>query len=125
MSIVVDSSALIAFVKDEPGADVVQEALSDAMVSAVIFAECLSKLANQGYDADTARTRFLTAGLIVQPLALQDVERVLSLHALALRGVSLADRVCLALALDRGVPVLTGDRVWADLGLMLEVRLIR
>lgn len=111
--------------KDEPGADVVHEALGDAMVSAVVFAECLSELATQGYDASTARARFLTAGVIVHALALQAVQRVLSLHALAMRGVSLADRVCLALALDRGVPVLTGDRVWPDLGLPLEVRLIR
>lgn len=125
MSVVIDTSALMAFIKDEPGADLVEQNLPGALVSPVIFAECLSKLANQGYDAEAARDDFLIGGLEVPDFTISDVSGVQALHALALRGVSLADRFCLALALDRSVPVLTADRPWVDLGLPIEVRLIR
>ena len=94
-------------------------------MSSVIFAESLSKLANLGYDAEAARLRFVAAGVNVMDFTVADVGAVLSLHRLVTRGVSLADRVCLALAIQRGLPVLTGDRAWADLGLPVEVRLIR
>ena len=40
-------------------------------------------------------------------------------------NVSFADRACLALALENGLPVLTGDREWAKLDLGIEIRLIR
>jgi PIN domain nuclease of toxin-antitoxin system len=40
-------------------------------------------------------------------------------------GLSLGDRACLALAEKLGCPVVTADRVWASLGLGLEVVLIR
>jgi PIN domain nuclease of toxin-antitoxin system len=41
------------------------------------------------------------------------------------RGISMGDRFCLALAEELGLPVVTGDRRWKDLGLPLDVRLIR
>lgn len=43
----------------------------------------------------------------------------------SMRSSALADRACLALALDRDLPVLTADRVWTQLGLPLDIRLIR
>jgi PIN domain nuclease of toxin-antitoxin system len=41
------------------------------------------------------------------------------------RNISLADRACLSLAMELGMPVLTGDRAWRDLDLGVEVRLFR
>jgi len=41
------------------------------------------------------------------------------------RGVSLADRFCLQLAMELRVPVLTTDRIWASLNLDVEVVLVR
>jgi PIN domain nuclease of toxin-antitoxin system len=40
-------------------------------------------------------------------------------------GLSLADRVCLALGIDRNLPVVTGDRAWASAGLPVELVLFR
>jgi PIN domain nuclease of toxin-antitoxin system len=40
-------------------------------------------------------------------------------------GLSLADRACLALAIERGAAVLTADRTWAELDLGIEIRLVR
>ena len=125
MTLVIDTSALMAFIKDEPGGQAVGSQLADAIASPVIFAETLSKLAAQGFDADAARADLLVAGLTVEPMRLADVQAVVSLQSLANGSISLADRICLALALDRGLPVLTADRAWAGLGLPLDVRLIR
>lgn len=40
-------------------------------------------------------------------------------------GLSLGDRACLALAQHLGLPVLTTERVWADLPLEIPVLVIR
>lgn len=125
MTFVVDASALIALVQNEAGAERVASEIQDAVVSPVILAECLSKLAARGYDPDTLRRNFLIAGLSVETVRPEDVGSVVSLHRLSKNNVSLADRFCLALALDRGLPVLTADRPWATLGLPLKIDLIR
>jgi len=41
------------------------------------------------------------------------------------RSISLGDRACLALAIELGMPVLTGDRAWRDLDIGVEIRLFR
>jgi PIN domain nuclease of toxin-antitoxin system len=40
-------------------------------------------------------------------------------------GLSLGDRACLALAIDRKATVYTTDRAWAELGLGIRVEVIR
>jgi len=123
--IVIDSSALIALVRQEPGADRVAAAIDGAFVSAVILAESLSKIADFGYDPEAVRTGFLAAGINVTAFGPADVGAVVALHGFSKQRISLADRFCLALALDRNLPVLTGDRAWAGLGLPLKIELIR
>ena len=123
--IVIDSSALIAFVKNEPGADRVEVMIGESIVSIVVLTECLSKLALQGFDPEATKARLLAAGLRVEPFGDSNMPAVIALHRLARQNISLADRFCLALALDQRLPVLTGDRPWAALGLPLEIELIR
>ena len=125
MTVVIDTSALMAFIKHEPGGDGVAAQLGDGIVSPVIFAETLGKLAAQGFDAEAVRRDLLAAGLRVETFGLDEVPSVVALQWLANGRISLADRICLALAIDRSLPVLTGDREWSSLGLPLDVRLIR
>lgn len=40
-------------------------------------------------------------------------------------GLSLADRACLALALEKSLPVLTADRAWQQLQLEVDIRVVR
>lgn len=132
MSRVLDASALLAFLQGEPGAERVAEALArPAAISAVNYAEALGKLAEDGETAEELARHFEAEGLVGGVL---EVEAVLPEDAPAIAalrrstrhlGLSLGDRACLALALRLGLPVMTADRAWRELGLEVEVEAIR
>jgi ribonuclease VapC len=121
--IVLDSSALLATFFEEPGYEQVDAVLPEAMMSVVNLAETLTRLVR---DADAMAARLATAGISFEPL---DWPQVITAAKLELStrhlGLSLGDRVCLALAIERDLPALTADRAWAKLDLGVEVRLIR
>jgi ribonuclease VapC len=123
---VLDASAILAVLYDEPGADVVRAAESGARVSALNFAEVVSKLVDNGMLADIARQ---TAAEL--PYAIIALDKIGATEAGILRlttrraGLSLGDRVCIALAAELGLPILTADRQWARLDLGVDVQLIR
>jgi PIN domain nuclease of toxin-antitoxin system len=125
-SAVLDTSALLAYVKGEPGADLVASLIGDAVISAVNFAEAVTKLVEKGATLDVARM-----ALGVASIEVVDFDRALAERAGALvaktkvAGLSLGDRSCLALAARERVPAVTGDRAWARLSLDVDVRLIR
>ncbi|MEO6276264.1 type II toxin-antitoxin system VapC family toxin [Roseateles sp.] len=117
MPFVYDTSALLASVFSEPGGDAVVDLAvgHGGLMSAVNWAECASKLADQGYPK--ARVEFelkqfglevvsLTAGLALQAGLLRPSTRTL--------GLSLGDRCCLALAASLAdATVVTADKAWA------------
>ena len=125
MTVVIDSSALLALVKREPGADRVLEVMRDAVASPVILAECLGKAGRFGYDIAATEAMFMAAGLRLSEIEIADIRLVAQLHARPDRNISLADRFCLALAMRLSLPLVTGDRPWAALGLPIDLRFIR
>ena len=129
---VFDASALLAFLHGEPGADVVSDALANvSVVSAANWAEVLSKFVDEGEDPDDLAERLesegvLSLGLEVLPVTAVDARMIARLRSLTRSaGLSLGDRVCLALGLRLGYGVLTADRQWAMLDIGLEIKLIR
>jgi len=132
MSTVLDASAFLAWVFDEPGADRVDEALlRGAVIHTVNWAEVLSKLAERGIDPGKAEQDLSERGVLGQTLTVDAGQRQDARLVAALRpptrgtGLSLGDRYCLALGIRLSWPVLTADRAWEVLDVGVDVNLIR
>ena len=122
---VLDASALLALLFKEPGHESVAVAADAALVSTVNLAEVLTRFVRDGHPVD-AVLGYLEI-YAIEWIPFDDIQAadVAALWPQRQAGLSSADRACLALALDRNLPVLTADRVWTELGLPLDIRLIR
>lgn len=124
---VLDASAVLALVHDEPGADQVADALSGSTLSAVNLTEVVGKLVDADVEAQQLRTLLVSAGVTIKPFGADDAELAGALRSVVGgRALSLGDRCCLAVAVRSDPPeVLTGDRAWAELDLPVRVVLFR
>jgi ribonuclease VapC len=129
---VLDASALLAHLNEEPGAAAVREAMqTGAAISVINWTEVLTKLGERGEDPELAAAELRAAGLIgaaisIEPLTDADCIAVARLRsATKAKGLSLADRACLALADRLRVPAITADRTWREVDVPAQVRLIR
>jgi PIN domain nuclease of toxin-antitoxin system len=122
---VLDASAVLADIRDEPGAQAVRARMADAVISAVNFAEVITKLIDHG-QPEAAEVFATTAAyrVVVVDQALAALAGMLHAETRG-TGVSLGDRFCLALAREAGAPAITADRRWMTLDLGIEITLIR
>jgi ribonuclease VapC len=129
---VLDASALLAHLRDEPGADVVAEAIaSGAVISTVNLAEVFSRVADRGDDpaklaAELTQSGLLDGAITVEPFTAADAIDAGRLRPLTRdAGLSLGDRACLALARRLDAPALTADTDWQGVAHGVELRPIR
>jgi ribonuclease VapC len=121
--IVLDASALLAFLLREPGHDKIGPRLAGALMSSANLAEVLSKMAERGEDPDFFHQEIRALGIAIEDLTeAQAADAARMRRPTSVRGLSLGDRLCLALARDRNLPVLTTDRAWLglDFGIPVE-----
>jgi len=112
--------------QDEPGADVVQELLETAAISSVNWSEVVQKALDSQTEIEGLRQELEALGLHILPFTAALAETTARLRASTRRaGLSLGDRSCLALAAVLNLPAFTADRIWPDLGLAIEIRVIR
>ena len=124
--VVLDTSALLAFVSEERGGETVADVIADAVISTVNVAEAVTKLVDRGASLDRAREVLAIAEYEIADFDRQQAEQTGALIARTRqRGLSLGDRACLALAQREGLPALTADRRWAEIDIGVEVRLFR
>ncbi len=123
---VLDASAVLAAMLGEAGADEVRAAVPNALLASVNAAEVVTKLIRYGAGPEGSVGAVRALDCVIVPIDERLGLRAGTLHSLTARlGLSLGDRVCLALAERERLPVLTADRAWASLDIGVEIRLIR
>ena len=124
--VVLDSSALLALLNDEPGANVVAGLLRNAAMSTVNISEVTAKLDEAGIPEPVIRRAI---GELVLDMVAFDAEQAVQAgilrRATMAAGLSLGDRACLGLAKRLGVPAATADRAWRRVDVGVELTLIR
>ncbi|HEX4607147.1 MAG TPA: type II toxin-antitoxin system VapC family toxin [Urbifossiella sp.] len=124
--VILDASAVLALLLGEPGADAVLSHGPGALLSAVNYAEVVARTASLCGSLDEAKRRIDRQELEIVPLDRDQAVIAASLAAAGRPlGLALADRCCLALAMTRGLPVLTADRVWRRLDVGISIEIIR
>jgi len=124
--IVLDASALLALLNNEPGRQIVEEQLPNSIISTVNLSEVITILTEIGVSAKESE-------IIIKELVKEiiDFDQPQALTAAALRkitkscGLSLGDRACLALAKLKNLPVLTADKAWHAINHGVKVYLVR
>jgi ribonuclease VapC len=126
MTVLLDSSAMLAYLYQEAGAEVVAQKLDSHVMSAANLAEVVSKMADSGLAVAFIEQQLAALAPIVAPVEKADAMRAGALRPLTRHlGLSLGDRLCLATAERLKLPVLTGDRSWLQLGLPIAIEVFR
>lgn len=108
--VVLDASALLCLLNDEPGAERVIEVLTRCVIGTTNLAEVVSKLRERGLSLDEVREALGGLHLDVRPLSTAQAFIIGDLRpATKALGLSLGDRACLALAIDLQAEMFTTD----------------
>jgi PIN domain nuclease of toxin-antitoxin system len=119
---VFDASALLSYLQGGDGSAMVEAALdAGGACGAANWSEVAQKVRGHGRDWALARSLLLSYGLVIEPVTVDDAEHAARSWHLG-QGLSLADRLCLALGDRLDAPVLTADRAWGDAGRIRQIR---
>ena len=122
MSVVLDASAILVFLQGERGAEAVERALVESSVcGAANWSEVAQKVLAGEREWSLARALLLSYGVRIEPVLPEDAEWAARRWRRG-EGLSLADRLCLALAERTDRRVLTADRAWGSSGRVKQVR---
>lgn len=122
MTVVLDASALLAFLQGEDGADLVEAALAgDARCGAANWSEVAQKVLAADRDWSLVRALLTSYDVQVEPVTVEDGERAAHRWRRG-AGLSLGDRLCLALAERVDADVLTADASWGSEDRVTQIR---
>lgn len=114
---VLDASAVLAVLNNEPGEEKVTPILSESVISTVNLAEVAAKLLEAGMSEASAQIAVSILGIA----EIAEFDEKLAWEAARLRpltksiGLSFGDRACLALAIQKGLTAVTADKEWSKL----------
>lgn len=114
--IVLDASALLAYLFREPGHEIVANYIEDACISTVNLSEVVGRFIRDGIDATPLIQHLEKTSITFVPFSQEQALRTAELiPSTKPYGLSLGDRACLALATTRNLAALTADSVWSGL----------
>jgi ribonuclease VapC len=124
---VFDASAVVAVLRNEPGAELIAPLCSDGVLSTVNLQEAIKILRASGFSQSAVAYMIETLALEIVPHSADDAYQAAELVSLTRQhGSGLGDRTCMALAISRHLPALTTDRAWTQLAIPgLQVILAR
>lgn len=129
---VLDASALLAYMREEPGFERVRDAIAEgAAISIINIVETLSTEAAAGVDPAELMAELRKAGILGGAVRVHGVSDEDAIQAARLRpvtrdaGLSLGDRACLALTKRLGGVALSADRPWREAKVEIAIELIR
>lgn len=126
VAFVLDASALLAFLQEEPGWEFVEQVLAHSVMSAVNWTEVLQRHRSRGIPSGSLLSELMAFGFAVIDFSAHDAAIAADLFQPTRNlGLSLGDRACLALGISLGYTVLTADRVWKELSLPVKIDVIR
>ena len=120
----VDASAVLAWLQDEPGSDEVEALLMEGVIGAANWSEVLQKARQHGQPGELVGRLLASFGLDVVDVTRADAEGAAEM-SIAGAGLSLGDRLCLALGMRLNLAVATTDERWMSVSTGPEVRLVR
>ncbi len=123
---VLDASAVLAVLFQEPGEAFVRPWLRGGLISAVNAGEVLNKRYRPGESLERTVQLFRSLELRVVDFDFEQSVIAASFEPFArAANLSFADRACLSLGLIRELPVLTAEHDWIKPDLGIDIRLIR
>lgn len=126
--VVLDASAVLAFLQDENGSEKVGSVLSEnrAIISAVNYAEVVGKLLEAGLPDSSVKIVMENLELQVEPMDDQQAWKAGMLRISTREfGLSLGDRACLALAHIKNLSIITVDKQWDKLKTDIKIIQLR
>ena len=125
--IIFDASAVVALLAKEKGFEVIKRHLKNAIISSVNISEvykyCIDK---QNLAADECKNIMGISGIKIidfdekQALIAADIYPKTKEY-----GLSLGDRACIALAIEKKYPILTCDKIWEKINLDVKFIMVR
>ena len=125
--VVLDASAVLALLNQEPGAQkLTPELLREAVASTLNLVEVQTKLLREGGEPGEAWELACAPISEAEPFTSEQAKSAGTLvNQTRPLGLSLGDRACLALAMTLGAPVYTTDKDWKNLKLGIPIHVLR
>jgi len=125
-NVVMDASAMLALLNEEPGAKQVEKLLDRAIMSTVNVSEVMAVLSR--VEIPPAEAQKIVHDLIIESIDFDSEQALIAAELFKKTkkiGLSLGDRACLSLAIQQDLPVYTADKAWQKVSIRQKIHLIR
>ncbi|EAZ90585.1 type II toxin-antitoxin system VapC family toxin [Crocosphaera chwakensis] len=123
---VLDASAVLALLNQEPGNNRVSEILGESVISAINLSEVIAKLIEK--NVSKPDIKLVLSYLNLEVISFDEPLALFCAHLRPLTrdlGLSLGDRACLGLAQQLNFTAVTTDKAWGQLNMGISIEVVR